>query len=210
MLLKRTIDIVLALFALIVLSPLLALIALAIWVDSGRPVLFVQQRVGRGLEGFRLYKFRTMRTEPGPSVTVAGDPRVTKVGRLLRASKLDELPQLWNVLRGDMSFVGPRPELPEYVELFRDRYVRILTVRPGITDLASVRFRDEEALLARTACPLKEYVERILPQKLALAEEYLRRRSFWFDLTILAATAAAIFRPLSQVVMARRTEAQHM
>jgi lipopolysaccharide/colanic/teichoic acid biosynthesis glycosyltransferase len=130
-----------------------------------------------------------MRSElSGPSITIAGDPRITRLGRLLRSAKLDELPQFWNVLRGDMSLVGPRPEVPEYVERFRSRYERVLAIRPGITDLASVRFRNEEELLAASSEPLREYVERVLPIKLDLAEEYLRGSSFFMDLWILAQT----------------------
>jgi lipopolysaccharide/colanic/teichoic acid biosynthesis glycosyltransferase len=131
----------------------------------------------------------------GPSITVSGDKRVTRVGRYLRASKLDEFPQLWNVLIGEMSLVGPRPEVPEYVELFRLRYEHILSVRPGITDLASIRFRGEERILAASQDPLQEYVKAILPQKLTLAEEYIRRRSVWLDLWILLKTVSIVFWP---------------
>jgi lipopolysaccharide/colanic/teichoic acid biosynthesis glycosyltransferase len=127
-------------------------------------------------------------SEGGPRITVSGDSRVTRVGRFLRATKLDELPQLWNVLTGDMSLVGPRPEVPEYVEMFRTRYQHILSVRPGITDIASIRFRDEEELLAQSPEPLHEYVKRVLPAKLDLADEYLQKRSLRLDLLILAKT----------------------
>jgi lipopolysaccharide/colanic/teichoic acid biosynthesis glycosyltransferase len=194
-LLKRAIDIAASAVGLIVLSPLLALIAAAIWLESGRPICFAQERVGRGFRPFRLLKFRTMRNEiPGPRITAANDPRITRLGRLLRRTKLDELPQLWNVLRGEMSLVGPRPELPEYVERFRDRYRTILTVRPGITDLASVRFRNEEELLAQAADPLGEYVSSVLPVKLDLAEEYVRKQSLKLDLAILLKTFWALLR----------------
>lgn len=190
---KRAFDIVASAAGLLLLAPLMALVALIILIDSGPPVCFAQERVGRGFRRFRLWKFRTMRDGlPGPRVTVAGDPRVTRAGRWLRRTKLDELPQLWNVLRGDMSLVGPRPELPEYVEQFRQRYERILRVRPGITDLASIRFRNEEQELAGSADPLEHYERVILPAKLDLAEEYVRRRSLWLDLEILWQTLCAL------------------
>jgi len=130
----------------------------------------------------------------GPSITIAGDRRITRLGGMLRAAKLDELPQLWNVLRGDMSLVGPRPEIPEYVEQFKARYERILAIRPGITDLASIRFRNEEEILAASPEPLREYVERVLPLKLDLADEYLQTASLFGDLSILLQTAAAMIR----------------
>jgi len=192
---KRVFDIVWSAVGLALLWPLMVLVAAAVLAESGRPVLFAQTRVGRGFRRFRLYKFRSMRNgAAGQPITAADDGRITRVGRVLRATKLDELPQLWNVLKGDMSLVGPRPELPEYVERFRKRYARILRVRPGITDLASIRFRDEEAVLARSSDPLREYVERVLPIKLDLAEEYVRRRSLWLDLLILAQTLLVILR----------------
>jgi lipopolysaccharide/colanic/teichoic acid biosynthesis glycosyltransferase len=131
----------------------------------------------------------------GPKVTVGGDGRITRVGALLRVTKIDELPQLWSVLRGDMSLVGPRPEVPEYVELFNARYRTVLTVRPGITDLASIQFRNEEEVLSRSREPQKEYSERILPAKLDLAEEYIRTRTFLGDISILFRTATALVKP---------------
>jgi lipopolysaccharide/colanic/teichoic acid biosynthesis glycosyltransferase len=190
---KRSMDVALSSLVLVMLSPILAAVALAVWLDSGRPILFDQERVGLAFQRFRILKFRTMRVQnEGPAVTVAGDRRITRVGKLLRAAKLDELPQLWNVLRGDISLVGPRPEVPEYVEMFKDRYCRVLTVRPGITDLASIRFRNEEAILSQSREPLREYAECILPAKLDLADEYIRTRSVVGDLSILLRTAIAI------------------
>jgi len=150
--------------------------------------------MGLGFRRFHILKFRTMRVAGGPSVTVAGDNRVTRIGRILRATKLDELPQLWNVLRGDMSLVGPRPEVPEYVDLYRERYRKVLKVRPGITDLASIRFRNEEELLSRSGDPLKEYAERILPAKLDFAEEYVSTHTLFGDISILFRTATAIIK----------------
>ncbi len=197
----RSISVVAAAL-LMALSPLLAVIALAVLVESGSPVLYSQIRIGRYFRRFRIYKFRSMITRsivtssPGSAITAAGDSRVTPLGRILRAAKLDELPQLWNVLRGDMSLVGPRPEIPQYVEAFRDRYRKILNVRPGITDLASIQFRDEEHVLALASDPLQEYETVVLPQKLDLADEYLRRRCFSLDLSILWRTAQVCVSPL--------------
>jgi lipopolysaccharide/colanic/teichoic acid biosynthesis glycosyltransferase len=192
MLLKRCVDIVASAFALLLLSPILIAVAIAVRLDSGKPILFHQRRMGLAFRPFDILKFRTMRVQAdGPVVTVAGDARITRVGRFLRAAKLDELPQFWNVLIGDMSLVGPRPEVPEYVNIFRDRYRRILTVRPGITDIASIRFRNEEKLLAEGAEPLREYRESILPLKLDLADEYLRTRSLRLDFLILFKTLLA-------------------
>ena len=190
MALKRFTDIVLSFLLLVLSSPLLVLISLAIWLDSGRPVLFRQKRLGLNLRAFDILKFRTMHVAPGgPALTVGNDARITRVGRWLRSTKLDELPQLWNVLRGEMSLVGPRPEVPCYVEMYRQRYARILTLLPGITDLASIRFRREAELLAGSADPLREYAEYVLPAKLDLAEQYLHHRSFLLDLSILWRTA---------------------
>ncbi len=193
--LKRAIDIVGSGLALLVGLPILMAVAAAVAIDSGLPVLYRQRRVGRAFRQFHLLKFRSMvASEGGPRITVSGDSRVTRVGRFLRATKLDELPQFWNVLTGDMSLVGPRPEVPEYVEMFRIRYEHILSVRPGITDIASIRFRDEEKLLAQSAEPLREYVERVLPVKLDLADEYLQKRSLRLDLLILVKTLLVTLR----------------
>jgi lipopolysaccharide/colanic/teichoic acid biosynthesis glycosyltransferase len=194
-LLKRVIDILGSGLALLVGLPLLMAIATAVAVDSGLPVLYRQRRVGRGFAQFRLLKFRSMVVSSrGLPITAAGDSRVTRVGRFLRATKLDELPQFWNVLCGDMSLVGPRPEVPEYVDLFRERYRTVLTVRPGITDLASIHFRNEEEVLSRSADPLREYAERVLPAKLDLAEEYASTHTVFGDICILFRTAIAIVR----------------
>jgi lipopolysaccharide/colanic/teichoic acid biosynthesis glycosyltransferase len=197
MLLKRMIDVIGSGLALVVCLPLLMAIAVAVAVDSGFPVLYRQHRVGRDFCPFRLLKFRSMLDDNGgPRITVAGDSRVTRVGRPLRGTKLDELPQFWNVFVGDMSLVGPRPELPEYVEMFRSRYKHILSVRPGITDIASIRFRDEEALLGRSTDPLRVYTEMVLPAKLDLAEEYLKRSSLRLDLLIMVKTVLVTLRVL--------------
>lgn len=195
MLLKRCIDVVGSAFALLLMSPIIIAVAFAVWLNSGRPVLFRHRRVGLGFRTFDVLKFRSMQIQAvGPAITVAGDARVTRVGRFLRATKLDELPQFWNVLVGDMSLVGPRPEVPEYVEMFHERYQRILTVRPGITDIASIRFRHEEKLLAKGSEPLREYIQSVLPLKLDLADEYLRTRSLRLDCLILVKTLLVMLR----------------
>ena len=191
---KRLFDILSSSAALVVLSPLLLILCAATILDSGFPVFFAQERVGCRFRRFRLWKFRTMqRGSSGPSITVAGDSRVTNLGRLLRSAKVDEIPQFWNVLCGEMSVVGPRPEVPEFVELYKERYQHILTVRPGITDLASIHFRNEEAHLAQSQDPLREYRENVLPVKLDFADRYLQSQSFFFDLAIIARTAKVVF-----------------
>lgn len=195
MLLKRCIDVVGSAFALLLIGPILVAVAFAVWLDSGRPILFRHRRVGRGFRKFDVLKFRTMQVQAsGPAITVGGDARITRVGSFLRATKLDELPQFWNVLIGDMSLVGPRPEVSEYVDMFHDRYRRILTVRPGITDIASIRYCNEEKLLAKGPEPLREYIQSVLPLKLDLADEYLRTRSLRLDCVILFKTLLAIRR----------------
>lgn len=187
--LKRSFDIACSAIGLVILSPALLGAGLATLIDSGWPVIFRQRRVGRMGCVFQLCKFRTMKQRQGGAlVTVRGDLRVTRVGRILRETKIDELPQLWNVLWGDMSLVGPRPEVPVYVEQFKERYEHILKIRPGITDLASIRFRNEEQVLAVSPEPLREYVERVLPLKLDLADEYIQTASFSRDLSILFQT----------------------
>lgn len=193
---KRLFDIACSLLALLLLCPLLLVVALWVRLDSPGPVLFRQQRVGRGGQPFAILKFRTMQVNAeaaGLQITVGQDPRITRTGAWLRRSKLDELPQLLNVLRGEMSMVGPRPEVPRYVALYpADQRATVLSVRPGITDLASLAFRDESTLLARSADPERTYVEEILPIKLRHACNYVAQRSLWLDLRILALTALAL------------------
>lgn len=190
-LLKRGFDAAVALLGLVLLAPLLLAVALLVKLTSRGPVLFRQERVGRGFRPFSIYKFRSMvvgAPEQGGPITVGNDPRITRVGRFLRKTHLDELPQLLNVLKGDMSLVGPRPEVPRYVEMFHDDYEEILRVRPGITDLASIVFRDEPAILGAAADPEREYVERILPEKIRLAKQYIARRSLGFDIRLILTT----------------------
>jgi lipopolysaccharide/colanic/teichoic acid biosynthesis glycosyltransferase len=192
MLWKRALDIAVSTAALVILSPVFLVVAAAVWIDSGRPILFAQRRVGRGFRRFTLWKFRSMRAGRGTLVTAMGDRRITRAGRFLRRTKLDELPQLWNVLRGDMSLVGPRPEVPKYVDLYRERYRFILRVRPGITDPAAIAFIDEEALLGRSTNPEATYIAGILPAKLAISEDYVSRVSLRLDIEILVRTVLAV------------------
>lgn len=192
---KRTCDICLATLGLIITSPLLALIALLIKLDSSGPVIFRQIRVGQGFRPFAIRKFRTMVANDsvgGPLVTVGRDCRITRVGHILRGLKLDELPQLWNVLLGDMSLVGPRPEVPRYVECARAEFAEVLTVRPGITDLASLKYIDEAAILAASANPEEEYQHKVLPEKLRLAKLYIRHMSLRLDFAIILQTVLRI------------------
>jgi len=187
---RTLLDCSVSLFALLILSPVLLAIAAAVLRETGRPILFTQSRVGRGGKLFRLFKFRTMRVgRSGPSITSGGDSRVTPVGRFLRKFKLDELPQLWNVVRCEMSLVGPRPEVPEFVDVNSPVWLSVLQARPGITDPASIAYRHEEDLLAKAADPIRYYRETVLPSKLALNVAYLRNRSLWQDLQVIARTA---------------------
>jgi lipopolysaccharide/colanic/teichoic acid biosynthesis glycosyltransferase len=179
-----------------VLSPLLGAIAAAIKLDSPGPVLFRATRSGRGGRPFTMYKFRTMVVRPvehGPKITTHADRRITRVGQILRPARLDELPNLWNVLKGDMSLVGPRPEDPHYVELYADEDRAVLAARPGVTSLASLLYRDEERLLVGEGWE-RIYIEQVMPAKLAIDRAYVARQSFWLDLKILAATALAPLR----------------
>ncbi len=186
---KRLFDIVLSVLGLLLVSPLLLLAAVAIKVESPGPVLFVQERIGRGMQPFRIYKLRTMyKSGAGPDVTRRGDARVTRVGRVLRATKIDEIPQLVNVIMGEMSLVGPRPEIAGYVEMFREDFSEILQLRPGMTGLASLRHRDEEGILAESDDPGRTYCEEILPDKLRLERIYLRRQSFCLDARLILDT----------------------
>lgn len=194
--LRRAIDVTASAIGLVVLSPVMAAIAVRIKQDSPGPVIFAQQRVGRHGRPFTIYKFRTMQVSaPGPSVTATGDPRVTRVGMRLRATKLDELPQLVNVLRGDMSLVGPRPEVPDYVDKWpHDSAQSILSVRPGITDPVTLSLRDEERILAGSTQPAIFYEEVLLPSKAKQYTEYVGTRSISSDIRILAQTAWALRR----------------
>ncbi len=197
--LRRTLDVTAAGAGLLLLTPLLVLLAALVRVTSGRGILFRQWRVGRNGVPFLLLKLRTMHANAearGPAITVGADPRVTSLGAILRRYKLDELPQLWNVLRGDMSLVGPRPEVPRYVAGYGARERAALRVRPGLTDPASLAFRDESALLASFADPERAYLEEILPRKLRISLEYLAERDVRSDLAVIAKTALCLLRPV--------------
>ncbi|MGW8308454.1 MAG: sugar transferase [Achromobacter pulmonis] len=195
---KRLFDIIVSLSGLIVLSPLFLVVAVAIKRDTPGPVFYRQVRVGKDGKPFRIHKFRSMAVSSGndtKEITVGGDTRITRTGAWIRHWKLDELPQLIDVLTGDMSVVGPRPEVPRYVELYPDAARRVvLSVKPGITDLASIRFRHENDLLAQSSDPERAYRESVLPEKLRLQQEYVRTQSFIGDLRILIATVSAIIK----------------
>jgi lipopolysaccharide/colanic/teichoic acid biosynthesis glycosyltransferase len=192
----RFLDVSVSATALLLVSPLLAAIAIGVKLSSPGPVLYRARRVGRAGTVFTLYKFRTMTVEAapaGPAITRHGDPRITTFGRLLRRTKLDELPQFFNTLMGEMSLVGPRPEDPGYVELYTREERRVLDVKPGITSPATILHRHEEELLVG---PEWEHMYRtkVLPEKLRIELDYLSRRTFGRDLMILAQTAAALLR----------------
>ena len=194
---KRSMDLLLSLLGLLVLAPVLLLIACWIKLDSRGPVFFRQERVGRFGVPFRIHKFRTMKdgaSIDGPSITVGADARITRVGRWLRQSKLDELPQLIDVLQGRMSMVGPRPEVPRYVALYpAELRAKVLSVRPGITDPASIAYRDESRLLAAAADPEREYLHVVMPAKLEHAARYIDQRSLRGDLRLIGATLRALW-----------------
>lgn len=195
--LKRAMDIAISGAALCVLWPVLLLIALAIVIDDPGPVFYRQVRVGRGGKEFRIFKFRTMVVDAdkkGLQITVGRDSRITRMGALLRKTKLDELAQLLNVFLGQMSFVGPRPEVPRYVAMYTPYQRQVLLVRPGITDYASIAYRNENDLLAGAEDPERMYVEEIMPAKLELNMKYLRRVSPLEDIRLILATIAAVIR----------------
>jgi len=193
--LKRLFDIVLSLFGLILISPVLVTLAIMIKKEDRGPVFYRGVRVGRFGKLFRTFKFRTMVVNAeklgGPS-TADDDPRITKVGNFIRKFKLDELPQLINVLKGEMSIVGPRPEVQMYVDMFTEGERAILSVRPGITDWASIWNPDEGGILAGSLDPEKTYMEKIRPEKIRLQLKYVRERSFWVDLKIILRTLMAV------------------
>ncbi len=194
---KRAMDIVLSACALAVLWPLLLLIALAIWIDDPGPVFYRQVRVGRNGKTFRIFKFRSMvmdADKKGLAITVGRDSRITRVGAVLRKTKLDELAQLLNVLLGQMSFVGPRPEVPKYVELYTPYQRQVLLVRPGITDYASIAYRNENDLLAGAPNPEAMYIEQIMPDKIELNMKYLREISPLADIRLILKTIVAVIK----------------
>ena len=193
--LKRSFDILLSLFGLILLSPVLIVVSLLIRREEGGPVFYRGVRVGRHGEPFKIFKFRTMvinAEESGGPSTANNDPRITRVGRIIRKHKLDELPQLINVFKGEMSFVGPRPEVQHYIDMFTEEQKAILSVRPGITDWASLWNPDEGKILAGSPDPEKTYMEKIRPTKLGLQLKYVREHSFLIDLRIIVKTVLTV------------------
>ena len=194
--LKRIFDITLSLFGLIILLPFMLIIAILIKIDSKGPVFFKQIRVTKNGKEFKIFKYRTMRvgSDKYSQITVGKDDRITKIGSFLRKYKLDEIPQLINVLIGDMSLVGPRPEVPKYVALYTDEQKEILKVRAGITDYASIEFSDENDLLASEEEPEKAYIEKIMPKKIELNKKYLSEISILTDIKIILLTIKKILK----------------
>ena len=195
---KRIFDIFFSVLGLICLSPLFLIVAILIKLTSQGPVFFKQERIGKNFRPFLLYKFRTMvpnAAQRGPLITTGDDKRITKIGRILRKTKIDELPQLINVLKGDMSLVGPHPEVRKYVEMYKKDYEEILKIRPGITDVASLKFRDEKESMEGKGNHEEYYAHVILPEKIKLAKEYLKKMSLWFDIKLILKTILSIIYP---------------
>ena len=188
---KRSLDIVFSLIGLLILLPFLPFIAILIKRDSKGPVFFLQERVGKDFKSFKICKFRTMESDAdkkGVRITAVGDGRVTKIGRTLRKFKIDELPQLFNVLKGDMSFVGPRPEVTEYVQLFEKEYRKLLSIRPGITDPASLHYSDEASVLGNSSTYEDTYIKKVLPEKIRLSSQYVDSHALRTDLKLIVMT----------------------
>ena len=213
--LKRVFDITASLFGLIVLSPFFLIGAIFIKLDSSGPVFYGGKRIAKDGRIFTMYKFRTMVTDAekiGPSVTYDRDPRITRMGHLLRKARLDEFPQLWNVLKGDMSMVGPRPESVYYYERYTDEQKQIFQVKPGMTGVTQIKFRHEEDLLTDPENIDRDYLEKVLPPKVALDLEYIEKQSFWLDLRIIFETLWALFKdrfikpPLPKVTAVEATD----
>jgi lipopolysaccharide/colanic/teichoic acid biosynthesis glycosyltransferase len=187
---KRLFDILASFVGLVVLGPVMLLLAVLVKLDSPGPVLYRAPRIGRRGRPFHMLKFRTMVADAdrmGPAVTYDRDPRITRLGAILRGARMDELPQLINVLRGEMSLVGPRPEAPDYVAYYTPEQRAVLRVRPGVTGLAQLTFRHEEEMLSRDS-PEEDYVKVILPRKLSIDLNYIERQSLWLDIRILVST----------------------
>lgn len=193
---KRMFDLIATFIGTVVLSPILIIIAVLIKIDSKGPILFLQKRVGKNGKIFNIYKFRTMVTDAeslGRQITVGNDSRITRVGATLRKYKLDELAQLFNVLKGDMSLVGPRPEVPRYVELYTEEQRKVLNVKPGITDLASLRYKDENDILGKVDDPDYHYIHIIMQDKLKLNLEYVKNNNIFRDISIIMKTIIKCF-----------------
>jgi len=200
--LKRASDLFLAVLGFFVTAPLIWFISGAIKLDSAGPAFFRQVRVGRGGKAFHLVKLRTMvdnASRIGLTITVGGDLRITRLGYLLRRTKLDELPQLFNVLNGDMSFVGPRPEVPKYTALYSTEQRKVLGLLPGITDPASIKFRNESELLGQVNDPEQRYTNSIMPEKIAINLDYSQRATIWTDFKVIVKTLKCLFDKSSHV-----------
>lgn len=193
---KRIFDIVSSLTALLVFSPVFIILSIWIVLDSKGGVFYKQIRVGKGQKEFGLLKFRSMRpnSDKAGQLTVGNDSRVTKVGKFIRRFKLDEVPQLLNILKGDMSVVGPRPEVPKYVNMYSKEQLQVLTVLPGLTDYASIEYLDEQKVLGASENPEKTYIEEVMPAKLNLNLKYIEDRSFWLDIKLIFRTIGKILR----------------
>lgn len=188
---KRAFDIVMSSIGIIILLPVFIIVSIAIYIGSPGDILFLQKRVGRYGKEFNIYKFRTMISDAeklGKQITVGHDNRITKVGAVLRKFKIDELPQLFNVFKGDMSLVGPRPEVPKYVSLYTEEQKKVLSVRPGITDMASLRYRDENDILGKVDNPEEYYINVIMQDKLKLNLEYIEKSNLIFDISLILKT----------------------
>ncbi|MEM2045645.1 MAG: sugar transferase [Candidatus Bathyarchaeia archaeon] len=194
---KRIFDFTASLFGLIILSPFLLVVGILIYLSDGKPIFFKQRRIGKDFIPFDFIKFRTMVVNKegfGPLVTQGNDPRITPLGRFLRKSKIDELPQLINVLKGEMSIVGPRPEVEKYVMMFKEEYKEILRVKPGITDYATIEFRDEEAILNQYRDVEEGYIKEILPRKIELYKKYISEIGFLTDIKLILKTLLRIVK----------------
>ena len=192
---KRLFDMVCAALGLLVLSPVLLVCALLVGLTSPGGVLFRQERIGKDGVPFTIYKFRSMRKDnAGLKISTSRDTRITPVGRVLRKTKLDELPQLWNVLKGDMIFVGPRPEVREYTDLYTPEQRQVLMVRPGVTGLASIRYRNENELLTASSDPNRTYIDEVMPAKLALDLKYIPRACVSYDIKLIWETLVTVVR----------------
>ena len=193
---KRAFDLLFGIIGLLLLLPIFLFVSILIVIDNGLPVFFVQKRIGKDLKEFGLVKFRSMRklrsNETDIQITIGKNNRITKVGAFLRHYKIDELPQLINIVRGHMSFVGPRPEVPKYVALYTQEQKKIFSIRPGLTDYASIKYKDESTLLANSNDPEKFYVEKVMQDKLNINLEYVSNLSFWRDIIIIKETIKAI------------------
>ena len=193
---KRMFDLFFSLIGIIITIPILILISIMVKLTSKGPIIFKQERVGKNKKIFYMYKFRTMTDcddrASDRQVTVINDQRITRIGRILRKYKIDELPQLYNVLKGDMSFVGPRPEVKKYVKFYEEEYDEILKIKPGITDLASIEYIDENTIISKYSDPEKVYIEEVLPKKLMLNKRYIEEMSIKNDILLILKTIKKI------------------